>query len=71
MNSQRRYTVIFKDPHPVWGGETRVIRYAHNWDEVIAWCREELADIRASYGIETEILNYRGDTVWASLARSA
>ena len=66
MENKRGYTVIFRDPHPIWGGETRVIRYAESRDEVITWAKEETADTRASMGIETEILNYRGDTVWAT-----
>jgi hypothetical protein len=63
---KRGYTVVFKDPHPIWGGETRVIRFAANRDEVISWAKDEVADVRASFGIEIEIRQADGQTVWAS-----
>jgi len=65
MDDKKGYTVVFRDPHPIFGGQTRMIRFADNREEVIAWAKKETFDCGVS-GIKTEILNYRGDTVWES-----
>ena len=67
MENKRKYLVRFFDPHPTWGGETQVIRFAKDRNEVVAWAKDEIADVRASWGIKIEILDYKGDTIWASV----